>query len=141
MIRSKPYATIQRALFIRLQPVLTWPLYDSVPTGTPFPYVVLAGVTGEEDGTIDIHAINVTITLRAWDGINDTDQIQRRGVMRIAEQLDLIATALTDTELTLDDHRWTQEQPWIPVSDEIPDDTGDAWRYGQSVYQAIFSAD
>ena len=68
-------------------------VYDDVPEGTAYPYVVIGEETSANDGTKDIDAVEYTLTLHVWS--------QYRGRREIKEIMQSVYDLLHDAAITV----------------------------------------
>ena len=68
-------------------------VYDDVPEGATYPYIVIGEETSANDGTKDIDAVEYTLTLHIWS--------QYRGRREIKEIMQSVYDLLHDTGITV----------------------------------------
>jgi len=68
-------------------------VYDDVPEGAEYPYIVIGEETSANDGTKDIDAVEYTLTLHIWS--------QYRGRREIKEIMQSVYDLLHDSAITV----------------------------------------
>lgn len=62
---------LQRAIYQKLNSVLTIPVFDVVPPGQSLPYVVIDGLNGRESDSVSSHRTKWNVLLTVWTGDSD----------------------------------------------------------------------
>jgi hypothetical protein len=82
---------LQEAIYNALDSALACGVYDFVPDGTAYPYVVVGSDTAIEFDTDDTNGLEVTVTIHAWS--------QYAGMYEVAVIMDSIYDALHNADL------------------------------------------
>lgn len=67
---------LQSAIFTKLDADLTEPVYDNVPSGSPYPYVVVGDDTLIESGASDFNGFEATCTIHSWSDYKGRKEIK-----------------------------------------------------------------
>ncbi len=90
---------LQKAIFTALNGTVTGvssaniPIYDDVPEGTVYPYVVIGEETSSNNGTKTLDGVEHTLTLHVWS--------QYRGRREIKEIMQSVYEKLHNTAITV----------------------------------------
>lgn len=73
---------LQKAIYSKLSTDLTVSVLDNVPSGTPYPYVVIGDDTLNDSSTDDFIGFQATVTIHSW-----TDSEGRKQVKTIQQSI------------------------------------------------------
>lgn len=90
---TDPAIALQTAIYTALDAAMSCPVYDHVPQGAAYPYVVIESVRGNDADFINARKERKTVTLSVWSTY--------RGQKEVLNLLAAISTALHGKKLTL----------------------------------------
>lgn len=90
---KSPLLALQGAVYQRLKAVLPCPVYDDVPDGAAFPYVVIGEVSAIDWSTKPLPGMDCTQTLHVWSAY--------RGFLEVKNLIDDIVRAIVNEPIEL----------------------------------------
>ena len=88
------FMNIQKAIYDRLKNNLTYEIYDSVPHGAKFPYIVLGESTNIDFSTKVEKGHEITYTIHIWS--------EYEGYKELNEMASNVLRVITDEDLIID---------------------------------------
>lgn len=110
---TDPAIALQTALYTALDAALSCPVYDHVPQGSAYPYVVIESVTGNDADFINARKERKTVTLSVWSTY--------RGQKEVITLLAAITTRLHGKKLPLSVGRMASTMSTATATNREPD--------------------
>ena len=117
---------LQKAIFARLETAIATPVYDYVPQGAAFPFVVVGDATANEWGAGDLRGEQHGLSVHIWS--------RYQGRMEMKLLMGEIKAALDSVALALSGHHLVDLR--FVFADEFPDPDGIS-RHGLVRFRAV----
>jgi hypothetical protein len=77
---------LQQAIYAALTGPAVYPVYDAVPPGSPYPYIVIGEISAEQDEELSVESTDADVVLHGWS--KNAGKLQEHDILDfIKEQL------------------------------------------------------